>query len=138
MKYYKTLSFIMFSFLLLSCEHNRGSIPRTEDNANYIAYYFHPAARCESCLNLESYVKELIETKYSKNTFIFKSINIDEEENEHFKKDYDLKFSSVILVRFENGAQKRWKNLDSVWSFTENKEQFFRYTEKEILNFIMD
>ena len=138
MKNYILVSLFIFSLILLSCEQNKGEIPRTEEKANYVAYYFHPTGRCQSCLNLESYTKELIETIYSNKTFIFKSINIDEEENKHFKKDYDLIFSSVILVRFENGTQNKWKNLDSVWSFTENKEQFFRYIEKEILNFIMD
>lgn len=112
----------------LSCGKNK-----VENKNIYTAYYFHPTARCESCLNLEAFLKELIETKYSKEGFEFKEMNIEQKENEHFKKDYDLKFSSVIILNKENN---KWKNLDSVWSFTDNKEKFFNYTSKEIELFI--
>ena len=101
--------------------------------AKYTVYYFHPTARCESCINLENFTKELVENKYAAKGFLFKEINTELSENEHFKKDYDLKFSSVVLVNSVNGL---WKNLDSVWSFTDNKEKFFIYAEREINTFM--
>ena len=47
-----------------------------------------------------------------------------------------IQCSSVILVKFEDDKQIKWKNLDSVWSYTHDKEKFFNYTEEEIRNFM--
>jgi hypothetical protein len=66
----------------------------------------------------------------------FQSLNIEEDGNEHFIKDYNLEFSSVILVKIKNDEKVKWKSLDSIWSFTSNKDKFFEYAEKEINNFI--
>ena len=108
----------------------------SNNNTKYIAYYFHPTARCQSCLNLESFMKELIENKYTEDGFQFNEVNIDEQENEHYKKEFDLQFSSVILVKFENEKQIKWKSLDSIWSYTNDKEKFFNYAEQEIKDFL--
>jgi len=123
----KIILLILLSLLAFACSN---------DNTKYIAYYFHPTARCQSCLNLESFMKELIETEYIEDGFQFKEVNIDEEENEHYKKDFDLIFSSVIIVKLENDKQIKWKNLDSVWSYTNDKGKFFNYAEEEIKNFM--
>ena len=108
---------------------------KTDNNSGvkYVAYYFHPTARCEACLNLEAFTKELLETKFSKDGFVYKSLNIEEKENEHYRKDFELLFSSVII---ENSGSKKWMNLDSVWSYTDDKDKFFKYAEREINNFI--
>ena len=102
-------------------------------NSKYIAYYFHPTARCEECLNLESFLKELIETRYKEKGFQFSSLNVEDKINEHFRNKFNLMFGSVVLfdINLEN-----WKNLDSVWAYTHDKENFFRYTEREINSFI--
>ncbi|MBL7129595.1 MAG: hypothetical protein ISS16_11505 [Ignavibacteria bacterium] len=123
----KIVVFIILSLTAFACSKN---------NTKYVAYYFHPTARCQSCLNLESYMKELIDTKYTSNRFQFKVVNIEEKENEHYTKDFDLQFSSVILVKFENDKQIKWNNLDSVWSYTNDKEKFFNYAEQEITDFM--
>ena len=136
----QTNNIIVLGLLLLvsfSCGKKQDESKQKDNSSTkYIAYYFHPTARCEGCLNMESFLEELIDTKYSKEGFIFTELNIEDKENQHYRKDYDLKFSSVILAKYEGDKQSKWKNLDSVWSFTEKKEEFFRYTEKEINQFI--
>lgn len=100
-------------------------------------YYFHPTARCESCINIENFTKELIETKYNKEPEIeFITLNIDDAQNEHFRKDYKLKFSSVILTKQKNSIEEKYKNLDSIWTYSSDKEGFFKYLESEIKEFI--
>jgi hypothetical protein len=123
----KIIVFILLFLYAFACSKN---------NINYVAYYFHPTARCQSCLNLEFFMKELIDTKYTSDGFQFKAVNIEEEENEHYKKDFDLQFSTVILVKFENEKQIKWKKLDSIWSYTNDKEKFFNYSEEEITDFL--
>ena len=128
------LIFILILSVSFSCNKNKNEIKK--DNTKYIAYYFHPTARCEGCMNMEAYLKEIIDTKYAKEGITFIGLNIEDTENEHFRKDFDLKYSSVILVKVEGDKNTKNKNLDSVWSYTENKQKFFEYSEKEINNFI--
>ena len=134
----KIILMLLVSVSAVFCGGERSQPPAEESKVSYAAFYFHPTARCESCLNLEAFAKELIESKFSKTGFVFKSIDIDEEENEHYKKDFGLTFSSLVLVKYKNGSQLNWKNLESVWSYTNDKEKFFGYTEKEIKNFITE
>jgi hypothetical protein len=128
------VSVLIFMAVFTGCTKQVENKPTAD--GKYIAYYFHPTARCESCLNLESFLKEMIEKKYAKQGFEFKEVNIEDRENQHYRKDYSLKFSSVIISKVESGKETNWKNLDSVWSYTDNKEKFFIYSEREIDNFI--
>lgn len=127
---------ILFSLLILSCSKNDNSSLAEKGN-KYLVYYFHPTARCESCINIENFTKELIETKYSRNPSIeYKPLNIEDKENEHFKKEFNLKFSSVVIVDAKDKSVNRFKLLDSVWSYSDNKEKMFEYVEREIEEFI--
>jgi hypothetical protein len=127
------IAITFFIFLFFSCGKREETKSDKNKDVKYIAYYFHPTARCESCINLENYIKELIELKYSDKGFSFKEVNIEQKENEHYRKDYELQFSSVIIENLEN---KKWKNLDSIWSFTNDKDKFIKYSESEINQFM--
>lgn len=127
---------ILFSLLISSCSKNDNSSLAEKGN-KYLVYYFHPTARCESCINIENFTKELIETKYSRNPSIeYKPLNIEDKENGHFKKEFNLKFSSVVIVDAKDKSVNRFKLLDSVWSYSDNKEKMFEYVEREIEEFI--
>lgn len=120
--------------LIISCKKEEA---KTESGVSYTMYYFHPTARCESCINIENFTKELIETKYSKEPEIkFISLNIDDTQNEHFRKDYNLKFSSIILSKIKDSKEEKYKNLDSIWTYSSDKEGFFKYMDFEIKEFI--
>jgi hypothetical protein len=105
-----------------------------------VVYYFHPTARCSTCINIENYTKEAVDTKFKKEKkdglLRFKELNIEEDENEHYINDYNLTSSSVIIVHYKNGKQKNWKNLENVWSFEKNKEQFLTYIKIELNEFL--
>lgn len=126
---------VLFCLFLITVIYGCGK--ETAENTNkeikYTAYYFHPTARCEECLNLEAFLKELIETKYTDKGIEFKTINTEEKENMNIKNKYEIMASSVVLTEINSD---KWKKLDSVWSFTHDKVNFFRYTENEINNFI--
>jgi hypothetical protein len=107
------------------------------NNITYTVYYFHPTARCESCINIESFTKELVTTKYTTPISMkYIALNIEDPENEHFRKDFNLKFSSVIIAKSKKGEIEKYKNLDSIWSYSENKFNFFRYADNEIQSFM--
>lgn len=127
---------ILFAIFLFSCSEKENS-SKSDKNNKFLVYYFHPTARCESCINIENFTKELIETKYSQEPVIeYKPLNIEDKENEHFRKEFNLKFSSVVIVDIKDKSVNKFKLLDSVWSFSDNKEKMFRYAEREIEDFI--
>ena len=130
----KIFLFFVLAIFFISCKQEDKKI---ESGVSYMMYYFHPTARCESCINIENFTKELIETKYSKNPEIkFIALNIEDSENQHFRKDYGLKFSTVVLTKQSNNKEEKYKNLDSIWSYSDNKDGFFRYMDSEIKEFI--
>lgn len=111
-------------------------------NIKIIAYYFHPTARCPSCINIENFTKEVIETEFSKENnkrlISFKQLNIDDSVNEHYIEDYKLENSSVILARYVDNKQVNWKNLEHVWKYAMDKESFFKYMKIEIKDFLKE
>jgi len=126
--------FLFIGLLFFSCRTN-DKTPDAEEN--YSVFYFHPTARCESCINIENFTKELIESKYSKPpAVVFTAYNIEDKENEHFRKDYGLKFSSVVLSKRKNGKEEKYKLLDSVWTYSGDKDGFIRYADSEIQKFM--
>ncbi|MCX6159426.1 MAG: nitrophenyl compound nitroreductase subunit ArsF family protein [Ignavibacteriota bacterium] len=125
---------IIISLLFSSCSKEK--ILGTND-ITYTVYYFHPTARCESCINIENFTKELITTKYTTPLAMkYVALNIEDKENEHFRKDFNLKFSSVVIVKSKKGETEKYKNLDSIWTYSENKFNFFNYTDREIQSFL--
>ncbi len=130
----KIFLFIILSLLTFSCK--KGEV-KTDNSISYTLYYFHPSARCESCINIENFTKELIESNYIKNTEIkFVALNIENTQNEHFRKDYDLKFSSIIISKQKKNKEEKYKNLDSIWTYSDDKEGFFKYMQSEIKEFL--
>ena len=114
----------------------------TKENIKVIAYYFHPTARCPTCISIENFTKEVIQTRFEKEgkegLITFRELNIEDSLNEHYIDDYNLQFSSVILTKFVNNKQVKWKNLEHVWKFANDKEQFFKYASIEIKGFLKE
>lgn len=107
-----------------------------------IAYYFHTTYRCASCKKIEAYSAEAIETGFAEElengTLKFESINIDEPDNEHFAKDYQLYTKSVIVCDMEDGKQTEWKNLTKVWELIRDKDEFVKYVQDEISAYLKE
>jgi hypothetical protein len=130
----KILLLLFLSALLISC--SKDNVFGTND-ITYTVYYFHSTARCESCINIENFTKELVTTKYNTPLAMkYVALNIEDAENEHFKKDFNLKFSSVVITKSKKGEIEKYKNLDSIWSYSDNKFNFFKYADSEIQSFL--
>jgi hypothetical protein len=99
------------------------------------ATYFHGTHRCATCRKLEAYAEEALLTAFEKeledSTIIWRTINYDEKENEHYLKDYDLYTKALILSRVENGTEVEWKNLPKIWDLVGDKDKFLKYVQDE-------
>ena len=107
-----------------------------------IAYYFHGDVRCVSCRKIEAYSREAIEQAFAgelkDGRLDWRVVNLDQEGNQHFTKDYQLFTKSLVLVDEVKGKQVRWKNLEKVWEHLQDKPAFFRYVQDETRAYLKD
>jgi hypothetical protein len=101
-----------------------------------IAYYFHGTRRCPSCMKIEAYSQEAVQTGFAEDLKSGKMewhvINTDESPNEHYLKDYQLYTKSLVLSHIEKGRETTWKNLEKVWELLGDKEAFIKYVQDEV------
>jgi hypothetical protein len=99
------------------------------------AYYFHTTQRCATCKAIEARSREAIEGAFAAELadgrLAWKVVNVEEQGNEHFVKDYALYTKSVVLVDEVRGREPRWKNLEKVWQLVRDKAAFQRYIQAE-------
>jgi len=113
------------------------------DSANkVVVYYFHGTFRCFTCINMEKYSREAIETNFKEalqsGKLEFSSVNVEEHGNEHFEKDYQLYTKSLILSLVKDGKEVKSKNLEKIWEYANNKQEFIDYVTSEINVFLKD
>ena len=101
------------------------------EQSDVTAYYFHSNVRCSTCRNIERMTKEAISTLPDVK---FETVNTDEAENKHFLTDYGLYTKSVVLVSQDG----KWKNLDKIWNYVGNEQEFKMYIQSEVQNFLKD
>ena len=118
----------------LSVADDAGASPK------YIATYFLTNVRCPSCMTIERLSSETVRTEFSdqieSRQLEWRTVNIDEEGNYHFVKDYSLYTKSVIISEEINGKEVRWKNLPRVWELLGNEGKFRKYLKEEISAFM--
>lgn len=111
-------------------------------DSSVVAYYFHGNARCVTCRNMEKYAKEAIENNFSEQldngTLVFKAVNIDEKDNEHFIDEYQLYTKTIIISQVKNGKEVRHKNLSKIWEYARNREKFLEYVAAEIGEYLKE
>ena len=100
-----------------------------------VATVFHGAARCPSCVTLEEQTREALKTLFPKELasgkLVFRSVNAEAPEHQHYIEDYRLNAISLVVARFEKGTQKDWKTLQDVWRHLRDPEAFRRYVGQE-------
>ena len=107
-----------------------------------VVYYFHGAFRCPTCHKLEQYSREVIENNF-KDALVsgeleFKVINIEDKENKHYVKDYQLYTKSLILSLIKDGKETKWINLDKIWEYVGNKQRFIDYVNSGVVDFLKE
>jgi len=108
-----------------------------ETEVKISAYYFHPTARCVTCLNIEAYSLEAIQQWEEKNKkeVAWKELNIEDSVNEHYVEEYSLEFSSLVIVKYVGGKKDEWKNLEDTWKLVNDKSSFIKYVMHELNQF---
>lgn len=88
-------------------------------------YYFHGTRRCMTCNKIEQLTRAAINASHKdeieSGKMLFKAVNVEQPENEHFIADFDLATRSVVVQR---GA--RYERLDKVWQLVHGDEAAFQ------------
>lgn len=105
-----------------------------------VAYYFHGNFRCSNCIKFEQYSKETIEQNFknelASGKLVFSVINTDKKGNEHFVNDYQLYTKSLVISLIKDGKEVKHKNLEKIWDYVGNKQEFYNYVTEEIKSFL--
>jgi hypothetical protein len=105
-----------------------------------IAYYFHATARCPTCLAIEGGARAAIERalpeELATGALEWRSVNVEEPENEHFVTELRITGSSLVLVREEGGRVSRWTNLERVWDLVGDDASFEAYVVESARGFL--
>jgi len=108
-------------------------------NEQFIVYYFHGDVRCATCMKLEAYAKEAVDTYFADDLkagkIQWKPTNVDTAGNEQFVKHYSLVTKSVILSRTVNGEEVSSKNLDQIWQLVSDKDKYLAYIRDGVKEF---
>jgi hypothetical protein len=120
------------------------STPTTVDTSipanGVVAYYFHATARCSSCITIEKWTADAIQTEFAAQladgTLTWRVVDVQEPANAHFIQDYQLVSQSVVLVRYTNGQPGKWENLQMVWQLLGDNKAFADYITSSTRTFM--
>ncbi|MFH1688249.1 MAG: nitrophenyl compound nitroreductase subunit ArsF family protein [bacterium] len=105
-----------------------------------VAYYFHGNRRCATCLKLEEYSQEALTAAFDEQlksgALVWRPVNYDEDENQHFIEDYQLYTKAVILSRVEGDMETGWTNLDKIWELVSDHDKYVTYIQEETQAFM--
>ena len=111
-----------------------------ETDQKIIAYYFHGYQRCQTCLSIEAYAREALETGFpealEKGRLEWRTVNMEAVSNRHYIDEYQLSSSSLILSSSSGNRNSKWKNLSEIWPLVHNKEAFVKYVRKETAEYL--
>ena len=111
-------------------------------SAKVIAYYFHGSFRCPTCMNMEKYSREAIDSNFkdalASGRLEFKAVNVEDRGNEHFVDEYKLYTKTLILSLVKDNKEVKSKNLDKIWELARHKQKFIDYVTGEVNVFMKD
>ena len=101
-----------------------------------VVTYFLTNVRCPTCLKIEAYTKEAVETGFADalagGRIVWRTLNTDEPGNEHFLDDYQLAFKAVVVSVRRGGREVKWKNLEAIWQEVGEKDEYLAYIRAEV------
>lgn len=150
----KIITYVLLLFVVASAVYlvtqettSRGDLTSTPPEVSptvsgerVVAYYFHGNARCPTCYKLEAYAQEAIKdgfkAKLDSGRIVWRTVNTDLAENEHFVEDYGLTLQTVVLSREVDGRQVEWKSLDKIWDLVGDQKAYSDYIQTEMRDYL--
>ncbi len=97
---------------------------------------FHGKLRCPTCLRIGSLSQAVVSEQFaleeSQGRVAWTSIDFEEPGNAHYRDDYELSSSNVVVVRRAGGRDLGWSRLDEVWSLNGDEPSFRAYVQAAV------
>lgn len=114
----KKIVFVLMAGLALAACHRpagkEAAVPAEKEVAvrnGVEVLYFHGKQRCATCMAIESHTKAVLEEHFAeqmkKGDVVFKVIDISKPENEKLAEQYEVSWSSLFVVKHQNGKETR-------------------------------
>jgi thiol-disulfide isomerase/thioredoxin len=131
---------IIVCFLLLPFFTSVGA--KATAGTQIMVYYFHTTFRCPTCYKIEQYTQEAVEKYFDKEikagTISFKAVNVEQEKNQHYVKDYQLFSKAVVISLVKEGKEVKFNNLTKIWEYVRDKEKFYGYIRTETEKYLSE
>lgn len=136
----KTVFILMTALFLLSCSNKKQEQTQVkaeiqEDGIEVL--YFHGKQRCKSCVSIELRTKEMLDTYFAQEMkegkIVFREIDFSLTENEPIADKYEIAFSSLLLIKHQNGKETVKNLTDFGFSYAyKNPETFIEGMKEEM------
>lgn len=136
------MKILLVFFLLLWINSYQQQKPLTlAKNTKLLIYYFHLTHRCNTCVTIEKYTKEVLEENFKdelkSKVIIFQSFNCETPENKELVKEYNAYGSTLALTIVKN---KLKTNVDDItgWAFSKvgNEDVFKKELKEKIKEYL--
>ncbi len=108
--------------------------------ADVVVTYFTTDVRCESCQTIEALSRSAVEegfpTEVASGAVLFRVINTDRAENEHYIDEYEITNKTVIVSQQEKGAETGWTDRQDVWVLLDEPAAFADYVREPIAQYL--
>lgn len=108
--------------------------------AKVVVTYFTTDVRCDSCRTIEALSRQAIDAGFpsevKNGSVVFRVLNTDRAENEHFLDDYEIANKTVIVSHQNNGKEAEWINRQDVWLLLDEPEAFFSYVREPVRQYL--
>lgn len=108
--------------------------------ATVVVTYFTTDVRCDSCRTIERLSRRAIEEGFpaelASGTVVFRVVNTDLAENEHFIDEYRITNKTVIVSHQLNGEESEYMNRQKVWELLDDPDAFIRYVQQPVNSFL--
>lgn len=116
--------------MLASLAGNVAAAP-PEPPLRVVATYFHRTFRCDTCLRIESLARfDVTEARASaveSGRLSWRAVNIEDEGNGGFEKQFELEGSSLVITLEQGDAVIKWARLDRTWEIYDDVKAFDAY-----------
>lgn len=117
-----------------------GSALQNMTAATVVVTYFTTDVRCASCRTIEKLSRQAIEEGFPKEfangEVVFRVLNTDRPENQHFVDDYEIANKTVIVSHQKSGEESEWTNRQDVWLLFKEPDEFFAYVREPVKRYL--
>ncbi|MFO1076784.1 MAG: nitrophenyl compound nitroreductase subunit ArsF family protein [Planctomycetota bacterium] len=108
--------------------------------ASVVVTYFTTNVRCDSCRTIERLSRKAVEEGFpadvASGRVVYRVLNTDLPENQHFLDDYEIANKTVIVSHQVAGKETEWTNRQDVWLMLDQPDEFLAYVREPVGRFL--